>query len=86
MNPDLALVLGIVIAGFSIPAIVSAFSDSRAPARSVLDGLAWWRIDCVGADHKAGWLHAGTDPGCVHESDARAVGVNLTLAESFALS
>ena len=25
MNPDLALVLGIVIAGFSIPAIVSLF-------------------------------------------------------------
>ena len=30
MNPDMALVLGVVIAGFSIPAIVSAFSDSRA--------------------------------------------------------
>ena len=36
MNPDLALVLGVVIAGFSIPAIVSAFSDSRAPRAASL--------------------------------------------------
>ena len=54
--------------------------------RCVLDGLAWGRIDCVGADYKAGGLHAGTDPRCFHQSDTRAVGVNLTLAESFALS
>ena len=38
MNPDLALVLGVVIAGFSIPAIVSAFSDSRAPRAAPLVG------------------------------------------------
>ena len=31
MDPDLFLVLGIVIAGFSIPAIFSAVSDGRAP-------------------------------------------------------
>lgn len=36
MSYDLALVLGIVIAGFSIPAIVSAFSDSRAPRAASL--------------------------------------------------
>lgn len=31
MDSDLALVLGLVIALFSIPALVSAFSDSRPP-------------------------------------------------------
>ena len=36
MDPDLALSLGIVIAAFSIPSILSAFSDSRAPRASVL--------------------------------------------------
>ena len=49
MNPDLALVLGIVIAGFSIPAIVSAFSDSRAPRAASLmvllgGGLIAWEL------------------------------------------
>ena len=49
MNPDLALVLGIVIAGFSIPAIVSAFSDSRAPRAASLmlllgGGLIAWAL------------------------------------------
>ncbi|MFT6675669.1 MAG: hypothetical protein ACJAVM_001862 [Sulfitobacter sp.] len=36
MEPDLALVLGIVIAGFSIPSILSAMSDRRAPRASAL--------------------------------------------------
>lgn len=31
MNPDLMFVLGCVITAFSIPAIISAFSDSRTP-------------------------------------------------------
>lgn len=36
MDPDLALVLGTVIAAFSIPSILSAFSDKRAPRASAL--------------------------------------------------
>jgi len=36
VSHDLALVLGLVISGFSIPAIVSAFSDSRAPRAAAL--------------------------------------------------
>ena len=36
MTTDLALVLGIVIAAFSIPSILSAFSDRRAPRASVI--------------------------------------------------
>lgn len=49
MSYDLALVLGIVISGFSIPAIVSAFSDSRAPRAASLmiligGGLLAWAV------------------------------------------
>jgi hypothetical protein len=36
MTSDLALVLGIVIAAFSIPSILSAFSDRRAPRASAI--------------------------------------------------
>lgn len=36
MDPDLSLVLGIIIGGFSIPSILSAISDSRAPRASAL--------------------------------------------------
>ena len=39
MDPDLALVLGIIICGFSIPSILSAISDSRAPRASALTVL-----------------------------------------------
>lgn len=39
MEPDLALTLGVVIAAFSIPSILSALSDSRAPRASALTVL-----------------------------------------------
>lgn len=49
MSYDLALVMGIVIAGFSIPAIMSAFSDSRVPRAAALvvmigGGLIAWSV------------------------------------------
>lgn len=49
MSHDLALVLGLVISGFSIPAIVSAFSDSRVPRAAALTimiggGLIAWSV------------------------------------------
>lgn len=49
MSYDLALVLGLVIAGFSIPAIVSAFSDSRTPRAAAITvmiggGLVAWAV------------------------------------------
>ncbi|MEP2921859.1 MAG: hypothetical protein ABJP06_14135 [Sulfitobacter sp.] len=31
MDADLALVIGIILAGFSVPSILSALSDKRAP-------------------------------------------------------
>lgn len=36
MDPDVFLVLGLVIAGFSIPSIMSAISDGRAPRASAV--------------------------------------------------
>tara|TARA_R110002095_G_scaffold201901_1_gene183037 strand:+ start:392 stop:616 length:225 start_codon:yes stop_codon:yes gene_type:complete len=36
MDPDLALVLGTVIGALSIPSILSALSDKRAPRASAL--------------------------------------------------
>jgi len=36
MTPDLSLVLGIVIAGFSVPSILSALADGRAPRASAI--------------------------------------------------
>jgi hypothetical protein len=36
MDPDLALILGIIIGALSIPSILSAVSDKRAPRASAL--------------------------------------------------
>jgi len=36
MDADLALILGIIIGGFSIPSIVSSMSDGRAPRVSMI--------------------------------------------------
>ena len=36
MSPDYYLVLGILIAGFSIPSVLSAISDRRAPRASAI--------------------------------------------------
>lgn len=36
MDPDLALVIGVIIAAFSVPSILSAVSDGRAPRASAL--------------------------------------------------
>ncbi|WP_147110354.1 hypothetical protein [Tateyamaria sp. syn59] len=39
MSPDFYLVLGILIAAFSIPSILSAISDRRAPRASAITVL-----------------------------------------------
>lgn len=36
MDPDLALTLGLIVAAFSIPSILSALSDKRAPRASAV--------------------------------------------------
>lgn len=49
MDADMALVIGLVVALFAIPAMVSAYSDGRAPrvaalAVLVAGGLMIWAI------------------------------------------
>ena len=49
LDTDLALVIGLVVAGFSIPAIVSALSDGRAPRAAAIaaivgGGLVVWAV------------------------------------------
>jgi len=49
MDHDLALVVGLVIAVFSVPAVISALSDRRAPRVAAIaviigGGLAAWAI------------------------------------------
>lgn len=49
MDHDLALVIGLVVAVFSIPALVSAFSERRAPRVAAIaiivgGGLVAWAV------------------------------------------
>jgi hypothetical protein len=39
MEPDLFLVIGVIVAAFSVPSILSAISDGRAPRASALTVL-----------------------------------------------
>ncbi len=39
MNPDVSLVLGLIVAGFSVPSILSAISDGRSPRASAVTVL-----------------------------------------------
>lgn len=39
MDTDLALVIGLIVAAFSIPSILSAISDRRAPRASAITVL-----------------------------------------------
>ncbi len=36
MPPDLSLVIGLILAGFSIPSILSALTEGRAPRASAI--------------------------------------------------
>lgn len=36
LDPDLALVIGLIICGFSIPSMMSALTDGRTPRASAL--------------------------------------------------
>lgn len=36
MDPDTFLVLGLIVAGFSVPSVMSALSDGRAPRASAI--------------------------------------------------
>jgi hypothetical protein len=59
MTTDLALVLGIVIAAFSIPSILSAFSDRRAPRASAITILIAGALVLYAIQTKPGGVRIG---------------------------
>ncbi|SFE76044.1 hypothetical protein SAMN04488523_11058 [Sulfitobacter brevis] len=62
MDPDLALVLGVVIAAFSIPSIMSALSDKRAPRASALTVLIAGGLILYAAQSKPGGIQLDEVP------------------------
>lgn len=54
MDPDLALILGLIIACFAIPSVLSAFSDSRPPRASAVIILIAGALILYGAKTKPG--------------------------------
>ncbi len=49
MDPDLALIIGLILGVFSVPSIMSAFSEGRAPRVAAITiiaagGLVIWAI------------------------------------------
>jgi len=56
MDPDLALVLGIVVGALSIPSILSALSDKRAPRASALTILIAGGLVLYAAQSKPGGI------------------------------
>jgi len=49
MDPDLLMVLGVVLAVFTIPSMISAYSDRRAPRASavtvlIAGGMILWAM------------------------------------------
>ena len=62
MDPDLALSLGLVIAAFSIPSILSAISDSRAPRASALTVLIGGALILYAVQTKPGGYELGEVP------------------------
>jgi hypothetical protein len=71
MDPDLALVLGIIIGGFSIPSILSAISDSRAPRASMLTILIAGGLILYAIQTKPGGLELAQVPDVFVEVVAR---------------
>jgi hypothetical protein len=60
LDSDLFLVLGIVLAGFSVPSILSALTDGRAPRASALTILiAGGMILYAVQTHPGGYTLAG---------------------------
>ena len=71
MDPDLALVLGIIIGGFSIQSILSAISDSRAPRASMLTILIAGGLILYAIQTKPGGLELAQVPDVFVEVVAR---------------
>jgi hypothetical protein len=62
MEPDLALVIGLVIVGFSAPAIVSAVSDRRPPRTSMVTLILGGSLAVYALAQKPGGYRIGDIP------------------------
>lgn len=62
MDPDLALSLGVVIAAFSVPSILSALSDRRAPRASAITVLIGGGLILYAMQGKPGGYELGDVP------------------------
>ncbi|MFK7835245.1 MAG: hypothetical protein AB8B60_03400 [Sulfitobacter sp.] len=62
MDPDLALSLGLVVAAFSVPSILSALSDSRAPRASAVTILIGGALILYAVQTKPGGYSMGEVP------------------------
>jgi len=54
MTPDTLLVLGLIIGAFSVPSILSAFSDRRAPRASAVTVLIAGGLILIAVTSKPG--------------------------------
>ena len=52
MDPDLALVIGIVLLVFSVPSVMSAFSEGRAPRVAAFTIIAGGLLTVWAISHK----------------------------------
>ncbi len=62
IDSDLMLVLGIVIAAFAIPAVISAFSDSRPPRAAAIAVLVGGGLVLLAALSNPGGYSFGQIP------------------------
>lgn len=62
MDADLALVLGLVVAAFSIPSMLSAISDGRTPRASMVTILIAGALVLYAAATKPGGYTVDTIP------------------------
>jgi hypothetical protein len=54
MDPDLALVIGLVLGAFSVPSILSAITDGRAPRASAITILISGGLILLAIESKPG--------------------------------
>ena len=65
MDPDLSLVLGVVIGALSVPSILSAVTDGRAPRASAITILIGGGLILYGIQNHPGGYQLSDLPGVV---------------------
>ena len=73
MDADLALVLGLIVAAFSIPSILSAISDGRSPRASMVTILIAGALVLYAAGTKPGGYSIDTVPDAFFRVVARVM-------------